>query len=136
MRLIVCVDDDGGMSFFGRRQSKDRALRARILELTEGSVLWMNGYSAGQFEEIADNIRVDEDFLEKAGAEDWCFVETQRLEKYADRICSLVIYRWNRKYPSDQKLPGNVIGVCPNLVSTGEFAGFSHEVIHEEVYSR
>lgn len=136
MRLIVCVDDDGGMSFLGKRQSKDRVLRARILEMTEGSLLWMGGYSARQFEEDADRIRTDEDFLQKAGEDDWCFAETQRLESYADRIQMLVIYRWNRKYPSDQKLPQAVIDACQNLVSKQEFAGFSHEMILEEVYCR
>ena len=68
MILIVCLDDKGGMAFNRRRQSKDRVLREQILALTEGRPLWMNSYSALQFED-APNIRVDEAFLEKAGRE-------------------------------------------------------------------
>lgn len=134
MRLIVCVDDGYGMSFGGRRQSKDRVLRDRILELTEGRPIWMNAYSAGQFSEQTDKICVAEDFLDRAGAEDWCFAETQELAEAANRIRMLVIYRWNRRYPSDRKLPEELISACTSPVSCREFAGFSHEKITEEVY--
>ena len=64
MILIVCVDDHNGMMFNHRRQSQDRVLRADVLELTVGKVLWMNAYSRKQFTESgADEIRVNETFL-------------------------------------------------------------------------
>ena len=36
MKIIVCVDNQNGMMFNHRRQSQDRVLRKRILELTGG----------------------------------------------------------------------------------------------------
>ena len=41
MKIIVCVDNQNGMMFNHRRQSQDRVLRKRILELTGGEKLWM-----------------------------------------------------------------------------------------------
>lgn len=49
MKIIVCVDNQNGMMFNHRRQSQDRVLRKRILELTGGKKLWMNAYSQKQF---------------------------------------------------------------------------------------
>ena len=73
MILIVCVDDHNGMMFNHRRQSQDRVLRADVLELTVGKVLWMNAYSRKQFTESgADEIRVDEAFLDAAGDGEFC----------------------------------------------------------------
>ena len=65
MNIIVCIDKNGGMMFGGRRQSQDCVLREKILEVTSGSRLLMNSYSAKQFEN-AESIVVDEDFLSKA----------------------------------------------------------------------
>ena len=39
MILIVCVDNKNGMLFNRRRQSQDRMLRTRILEMTAQSRL-------------------------------------------------------------------------------------------------
>ena len=40
MKVIVCVDDKGGVMFNHRRQSQDRVLRERILGMTAGQTLW------------------------------------------------------------------------------------------------
>ena len=136
MRLIVCVEDGGGMSFFGRRLSTDRVLLQRILALTEEQPIWMNAYSAGQFAQPADKIRVAEDCLERVGADEWCFAETQDLTPFAGRVNMLVLYRWNRRYPSDRKLPQKLLCRFGEPSSSREFAGFSHERITEEVYCR
>lgn len=136
MRLIVCIEDGGGMSFFGRRLSMDRALRARILELTEGSPLWMDAYSAGQFAPETEGLLVAEDCLERAGEQDWCFAETQDLSHCGQRVGMLVVYRWNRRYPSDCKLPKTLLSSFGQPVRVRDFPGFSHERITEEVYCR
>lgn len=39
MKLIVCMDDKNGMAFNHRRQSRDRVLAERIMELTENAKL-------------------------------------------------------------------------------------------------
>ena len=86
MIIITVVDDDYGLLFNNRRVSKDRILREKIKEITKGSKLFMNEYSYGQFsEDEFNNIVVDEDFLNKAGDEDFCFVENVELRSSARR---------------------------------------------------
>ena len=41
MIIMVCVDDNNGMMFNKRRQSQDRVLRQRMLELAGEKKLWM-----------------------------------------------------------------------------------------------
>ena len=135
MKLIVCLDDKDGMLFAGRRQSKDVALRQRVLELTKESCLWMNAYSAGQFAEKAAHLRCDEAFLDKASAGEYCFVENRDVAPYAERIEEVVIYRWNRAYPSDMKFPVQLFADRWQRISHVEFTGNSHELITEEVYT-
>ena len=66
MFLITEVDDSGGLLFNQRRQSQDRLLRARILDLTGDVPLWMDAYTAGLFELPSSNIRVALDLLDQA----------------------------------------------------------------------
>lgn len=135
MKIIVCVDDSMGMLFNKRRQSQDSVLRERILKLTEGKHLWMNHYSAKQFDTAsAPQINVDDSFLTEAVEGDYALVETEALQTYVPWIEQIVLYRWNRKYPSDLKFDIDLSGWV--LRSSEDFAGHSHEKITEEVYSR
>lgn len=135
MNIIVCIDDDRGMLFNYRRQSRDKALRLRIIELTAGKKLWMNAYSKKQFEdELAENVVVDETFLSKAGYGEYCFVETEDITEFLPTAERLIIYKWNRRYPSDFKFMVDLSEWI--MESTFEFVGVSHERITEEVYRR
>ena len=134
MKIAVCLDDRNGMLFAGRRQSMDRLLREEFLKRTAGSKVWMDAYTAGQFKEARQTITVDEDFLLKAETNDWCFVERSDLQPVADRITEIVLYRWNRVYPSDRKFPMELFENRWELVSRHDFAGSSHEQITQEVY--
>lgn len=131
MHLIVCIDDRNGMGFMGRRQSKDRLLRTDMLELTGDTPLWMAPYSAKQFEEAAGNIRVAEDFLSRAAAGEYCFCELTLPE---ENIENIVVYRWNRHYPSDFAFPAALLK-DRKLTERKEFPGSSHETITREVYA-
>ena len=67
MIVIACVDDNNGMLFHQRRQSRDIALYNHILQLTEGKRLLMNEYSAKQFlKEEHQNVIVQSNFLDIA----------------------------------------------------------------------
>lgn len=130
MKIIVCLDERNGMLFAGRRQSKDAELRRRVLDLVGDGILWMNAYTAGQFEEHS-SIFCDEAFLEKAAAEDHCFVENTDITPYIHKVDAVIVYRWNRHYPADVTFP---IADKWQMISREDFPGSSHELITEERY--
>lgn len=137
MIVMVCLDDKNGMMFNGRRQSKDKVLRERMDELAGENKLWMNAYSAKQFgAEQGSNIQVDEEFLQKAGVGEFCFVENQKLTDVEQQIEKLMVFRWNRVYPADQYLDLDITFGNWKLLEQMEFAGHSHEKITMEVYGR
>ena len=137
MQIIAVIDDGGGMMFNHRRQSQDRVLRTRILELTESSRLWMNAYSRKQFADADDErITVDENFLEKANDGDFCFVENAPVLPVLERVERVILFHWNRAYPSDMRFDVDLSAPGWTLVETEEFPGFSHEKITKEVYDR
>ena len=137
MNIIAVIDDGGGLMFNRRRQSQDRILRERILRLSDGARLWMNAYTRKQFDDI-DSVRVsvDEDFLQKAADGDYCFVENSPVLPVLDRVERLILFRWNRAYPSDLKFDLDLSAPGWILLETDEFPGYSHEKITEEVYVR
>lgn len=133
MNVIVTLDDRGGMLFNCRRQSRDRVLNERILQLCGGK-LRLNAYSAKLFAELPAELTVAEDFLDRAQDDDWCFVEDRHLVPYAGKIGKLAVYRWNRLYPNDFAFDLDL--AAWKRLSQTEFAGSSHEKITEEVYIR
>ena len=137
MKAIVCLDDRGGMTFGGRRQSRDRALCEDIVrDLDIGQRLLMCEYSKNLFESYAERVNVCDGFLDLAQSSDVCFVENKALLPYIDKIDSLVIYRWNRHYPSDTCFDLDLEASGFGLVSSCEFVGSSHEKITKEIYVR
>lgn len=136
MRLIVCLDERGGMSFCGKRQSRDSAVCEKIAALTAGSAVWMNAYSASLFKTVDMLISVDEVFLDKAGEKAYCFAENVDVSAYLEKAEELIVFYWNRHYPSDKKFPA----VLPNDIwkrkEKTDFTGTSHEKITMEVYCR
>ena len=129
MILIVCVDDNNGMMFNNRRQSRDSELIKRVEALTEGKKLWTNEYSKTLFNRETET---DEEFLNKAVENEFCFNET--VSDITVSPQKVIFYKWNRKYPSDKKFSFDMS--CMKLVSSFEFKGSSHEKITEEVYER
>lgn len=140
MKIIVCLDDDNGMMFNHRRQSRDRILCQNILDVCAGEKLYMNSYSAELFEKLQKEQTVDlvvrEDFLKQATKEVYCFVENVDIQPYQDEICGIILYRWNRRYPGDVFFPLQIDAKDWNLQSSVTFAGSSHEEITREIYTR
>ena len=133
--MIVCVvvDDNNGMMFNQRRQSKDRILREHILKMSEGSTLWMNEFTKRQFNGCEfQHVTVDNEFLEKTEELDYCFVEDLSLQEYENKISKLIIFKWNRVYPADRYFDISLEGWM--LESTEEFEGSSHKLITKEVW--
>lgn len=130
MKIIVCVDENKGMMFNGRRQSRDRLVVENMLELTEGSRLYINDYSAELFKNA--DVTVDNGFLDNCGENDYCFVENLDVCPYLSKINTIVVYHWNRNYPFDFTLMVDLTKW--KLERTWEFMGSSHEKITGEVY--
>lgn len=137
MILCVAVDDKMGMTFNRRRQSKDALLRKKLLEISKGHRLYMNNYSAKQFENVSDyNIVVDDEMLDKACDDDFCFVEDLPLKGYEQLINKIFIFRWNRLYPADMFFDISLDDNNWILDSAIEFEGNSHKNITMEEWIR
>ncbi len=134
MKIAVCLDDRDGYCFAGRRQSQDVRQREDLLALAQPGPLWMSTYSAALFDTLPDFVVVDDGFLSKAAAEDWCFVERENVAEVADQVTQLAIYRWNRHYPSDRKFPLELFCHGWQRIECREIPGKSHETITLEVY--
>ena len=136
MKVIVCLEDKGGMMFNHRRQSRDRVLNADILAQCRDTRLCISPYSMLLFEGSDADILCDESFLELAGEGDFCFVEDRALAPYADRIEEVIVYKWNRRYPTDTYFDLDLAALGFKLASSEDFAGYSHEKITKETYRK
>ncbi len=134
MTLFICVDDEMGIGFNARRQSKDRVLRARMLERARGKDFFVSEYTAKQFEEGETGYTVEKKPEKKAGKGDFVFAEDRDVP--LRKVETLVLYRWNRLYPADRYFRFDAEREGFVLAETAEFIGSSHEKITEEVYVR
>lgn len=138
MVLAVCVDNNGGMTFGNRRQSRDIAVCRDLIELCKGNILYIGTYSEKIFAEVEgefNNINVVTSLLGvDCGDDDCVFVEKEQPSLFADKISKIVLYKWNRDYPYDMEFDIDMTGW--NLMSMTEFSGKSHDKITREVYVR
>ena len=132
MKIIVCVDDFNGMTFNNRRQSRDSAVINKILSLTQNSRLLISSYSKNLF--LNGEAEVSPSPLKSALPEDFCFIENEDVSAYFEHIDSFIIFRWNRRYPSDLKFTLDLQSY--RLVSSEDFPGTSHDKITMEVYEK
>ena len=132
MKLIVCVDKSNGMLFNNRRQSQDKVLREKLLSLVGEDRLFLNAYSARQFENN-EKLTVCEDFLAMAGEDDFCFVENAEIP--ADKVDEIYLFQWNRDYPADVYFSLD-LNSDYKKIKTEDFAGYSHEKITLEIYQK
>ena len=137
MKVIVCLDDNNGMMFNKRRQSQDKLLRVSIKELVKGKTLFMNEYSYKLYKDINnENIIVSENYLDECENDNFCLVENKPLNNYIEKIDNIIIYKWNRIYPSDLYFDVDIKNEQWELIETEEFQGSSHEKITKETYRR
>lgn len=127
---IVCLDQKNGMYFNERRQSRDQYVIRDIIEMTKEAVLHINSYSEELFENRIAEYIISDDYFSDAKEGEYCFVENHILDQ--SDMEKLIVYRWDKVYPSDHRL--NLNGW--NLTSTLEFMGYSHDKIVKEVYER
>ena len=128
MTIIVCVDDRMGIAFNKRRQSRDRIVCQNITQTVAGSHIGMDEKSVKLFDDMDINIVTGEDALKC----DNYFLEFDQAYIEGANIDKLIIYRWNRHYPSDRYFDIELDAF--SLIETTEFPGSSHELITKEVY--
>ena len=133
VNIIVCIDNNKGMLFNGRRQSQDRILREKVLELCINSSIFVNEYTAKQFDS-ADSIIVDNDFLEKAQPGDFCFVENSEIP--VEKVEKFYVFNWGRDYPGDVFFEVDLVANGFQKTSQEAFVGSSHDEITLEIYER
>ncbi len=128
MKLIVCLDENKGMMFNKRRQSRDKILINDILELCKGNTLYTNDYSSRLFPE--NSVIITSNYAE-ISENDFYFAENSLP---TENIGEVIVYKWNRVYPADTFFDIDLRGY--SLVETKDFEGSSHEKITREIYKR
>ena len=129
--VAIAVDERMGIAFNKRRQSRDRIMIEELIRSQAGKI-YVSEYSKELFLDFKDRIEVVNDPLNECKDGECCFVELCDIKKHLNEISILIIYYWNRHYPSDITLSANLNGYT--LVSTKEFAGSSHEKITKKIY--
>ena len=128
MKLITCLGERGGISFCGRRQSRDREVSADIIRMAGGE-LTVAPASEKLFS--PHPVHVSESPYETDG---YCFTEDVGGAAHLSRIDTLIIYRWNVLYPMDKVFDIDPDAEGFTLSERTEFPGHSHERITKEVY--
>ena len=99
MILISCVENALGLRFNHRRCSRDRAVCGRILERC-GNELWLAQSSVGLFQAFPEAVLHPISDPSQAPEGAYCFWEGPAGDVEPER---LLLYFWNRDYPSDEK---------------------------------
>ena len=133
MNIIVCVDKSNGMMFNNRRQSQDKELITKVMEISSDARLFMNEYSLSMFSE-QENITTCKDFLLQAQAGDFCFIENDDIP--SENIEDIYIFNWNRDYPADAYFTFDLKLNGFKRIKKEDFVGYSHKKITLEVYRR
>ena len=136
MKIIVCLDDYGGMLFNSRRQSRDRLLIEDVMSNLGDKKLYISEYSKILFEAYEGRYEIVNDFSNISDDNSVCFVENVSVRPYLDRISTVTVYNWNRVYPRDFVFDINLEKEGFSLMSSCEFKGYSHDNIRKEVYER
>lgn len=129
MTLYICLDDRNGLQFNKRRQSRDAAVLEDIRSQCAGNLL---------IESFSEKLIREAELpyvLPPETAEDY-FAENIPSEEVLAKTGKLVIYRWNRHYPSDIRWEPDLAALGFSLKETTEFPGTSHEKITREVYEK
>ena len=133
MNVIICLDDNNGMLFNNRRQSRDKALLSDAFGNLQGEKLYITSFSEKLMAEYCDKVTLCEDASALQSGQ-WFFCENVDLTSFTDKIEMLVVYKWNRVYPADFNC--NLDFSLFNLKSESEFEGNSHPVITKQTFAK
>ena len=129
--VAIAVDDKMGIAFNKRRQSRDKMMIEDLVSSQTGTI-YVSDYSKTLFSDFENRIKVVSDPIRDCVDGGCCFIELSGIGDHLSEISSIILYRWNRYYPSDTVLDINFDEFT--LISADEFVGFSHEKITREIY--
>lgn len=124
--VAICLDDKGGMTIFGKRQSRDRVLISELCDSVDG-IIYISEFSKALFAPHEDRYRVSDDPLTECPDGGVCFIEDLALMPHLSEIETLLLYKWNRVYPSDKRIDIPLDGF--RVIEEHEFTGSSHDKI-------
>ncbi len=133
MTLIFCIDNNLGLMFNKRRQSRDSAVIDDIKNNYDK--IYISAYSEKLFSESGIEYEVCGDFF-TCGENAICFVE----DKYSPELLTIadevILYHWGRNYPADVSFDIALLSTDFTLAETSVFKGTSHNEIKKEVYKK
>ena len=135
MTVILCLDDSKGMLFNNRRLSRDAMVFEDIKTYLNGS-LFINEFSEKLIASSGLKYEIFKNFVTNDGSETIYFIENISVKEHLDKIDRIIVYWWNRNYPSDMKLDFDPIEFGFRSTSIYEFVGKSHEKITREIFER
>ncbi len=122
MKVVLFLDNNNGMNFFGKRQSQDIEVRKHLKSIIGDTKLYMDNYSYSLFKDVfpeaitSFNPQDDDYYLVETTLPDW------------SKVNEYFIYYWNRVYPASNKFDEEKIKSFKE-VERIEFAGKSHDKI-------
>lgn len=132
--VAVCLDDEGGMMFNKRRQSRDRVLIRDFISSAVGKI-HIHPYSEKQFLDF-ENVTASIDPISAANDGEYVFIENLPIKDRLNEIERIIIYKWNRLYPADTYFDVDPEACGFKLKSLSEFEGSSHEKITKGIYEK
>ncbi len=133
--VALCVDDDNGMTFFGKRQSRDRSLISEFVHSNRNRPIYISPFSAKLFSEY-EGINICEDPLGDCVDGGICFIENIDITPYLDIIDMIVLYRWNMSYPADTYFTPDLRKQKYRYLGALDIRGSSHDNITKESYKK
>lgn len=133
MTIIVCVDNNNGMLFDGKRLSRDREVISDMMNSLHDNIL-ITPFSSELFENYKQRTTVSEDDFQSADTNSVCFLENVSPESLKQAVDKVIVYRWNRDYPHDFDFTFDLSKF--HLEESVSFKGYSHDKITKEIYIR
>ena len=132
MEIIICLDDNNGMLFNNRRQSRDSKVLLDIKNSLNGN-LTIFPFS----EKLVSSAEIPYEIMSGSASENTVlFVEDRGIEEFLPVTNKITVYRWNRVYPADMSLDIVLSAEGFRITQSVDFEGTSHEKITKEVYER
>ena len=133
MNVILCLDDNKGLLFNNRRQSRDKAVLDDIFNGLNGEKLTITSFSEKLFADYCEKITVDDTPFENEGNVN-VFAENLSLQQYFTKIDKITVYNWNRVYPCDFYCDVDFSQLT--LIEETELVGNSHEKITKQIFTK